>query len=51
MKTRISEETLQLINEALRKQLLDAGIDLMDLVPDKAKLLAAIEKVKEKEDV
>ena len=50
MKNKISKETIDLINEALRKQLLEGGVDLMKLIPDKVKLLEAIKKAEEEHE-
>ena len=41
---KITEDNLRLINEAIKKQLEDAGKDIMDAVPELEKLLEAIKK-------
>jgi len=46
---KITDDNLRLINEAIKKQLEDAGKDIMDAVPDAEKLLEAIKK-EEKND-
>ena len=42
---KIIDDNLRLINEAIEKQLEDAGKDIMDAVPEAEKLLEAIKKV------
>ena len=41
---KVTDDNLHLINEAIKKQLEDAGKDIMDAVPEAEKLLEAINK-------
>jgi hypothetical protein len=43
---KITDDSLALINEAIKKQLEDAGKDIADAVPEVEKLLEAIKKEK-----
>jgi len=45
---KITDDSLRLINEAIKKQLEDAGKDIMDAVPEVKKLLEAIKKEEKK---
>jgi len=48
---KLTDENLRLMNEAVRKQLEDAGVNIMDLVPDANELLKRIKEEEARKNI